>query len=383
MPKVIINDRDTVTYDGKTYTYDPDTKYYYDENKNKLSIDGYTAYSSYILHKLASSDIKGEQIISRNESSNILGSPVFTVNGKDMYIDANNTIHNYIKNEDYIGAKSGDIKYNGQTYTMSFTSGHGIKRNQAAVLEYFKRYGKMPTDKRELDIAGTGNFNAAVAEVKKWLQEQGIYDSYMADFEATNGFTKELSAEEKAQREAEAEQTAYDNYWNNLYSRNEGTLGKEAYDQLVQAERNAGRDAIDLANAQAQQAGMAQAATVKSITDSLKAERMARLRAGMSESQIASQDMQTMIANTNALNEQIAATNLAAMQGQQQYNNAETTAYQNWLNSMNQAATPASAFAAADAGNADYLARQYAARTGVSYQQAYKMVTGQNNIGGK
>lgn len=180
----------------------------------------------------------------------------------------------------------------------------------------------------------------------------------------------------------DAENIAFDSYYNDIYSRNENTLGREIYDAMVQAEENAGRNAIDLANAQAQQAGMAQAATVKSITDSLKAERMARLRAGMSESQIASQDMQTMIANTNALNEQIAASNLAAMQGQQQINDAQTTAYQNWLNNMNQTATAGSAFAAADAGSAMQLAKQYANATGVTLQKAYQIVTGQQNTGG-
>ena len=299
----------------------------------------------------------------------------------------------------------------GTQYTFDFTTkaSEGVKdKKTAAVLEYIIKNGSIPTQKEMVNMPSQGNFDRAVANAKQLLSQSGytidtirgnllasgqnIYDGNGKDIssqfydidEATGKRTLKAEYQQaQAQREAEAEQTAYDNYWNNLYSRNEGTLGAEAYDQLVQAERSAGQNAIDLANAQAQQLGMAQAATVKNITDSVKAERMARLRAGMSESQIASQDMQTMLANTNALNEQIAATNLAAMQGQQQYNNAETTAYQNWLNSMNQAATPASAFAAADAGNADYLARQYAARTGVPYQQAYKMVTGQNNTGGK
>lgn len=169
---------------------------------------------------------------------------------------------------------------------------------------------------------------------------------------------------------------AYNNYWNNIYDKNrEGSLGQETYQQLLTAEQNAALSNIDLANAQAQQLGLAQAQTVKNITDQLKAERMSMLRAGMSESQIANQDMQQMIANTNALNEQIAASNMAVLQGRQQYANAEQTAYQNWLNAMNGVGTNASAMAATDAGNPYQLAKQYGTLT-PQQQSNYKTVVG-------
>jgi len=174
----------------------------------------------------------------------------------------------------------------------------------------------------------------------------------------------------------EAQGIAYNNYWNNLFDRNrEGSLGKEAYDQLLLAEQNNAQGAIDLANAQTQQLAMAQAQTVKNITDQVRAERMARLRAGMSESQIASQDMQQMIANTNALNDQIAASNMGVLQGQQQLAGAQQTAYQNWLNSMNQTGTTASAMAATDAGNPYQLAKQYGTLT-PQQQNYWKTVIG-------
>lgn len=291
----------------------------------------------------------------------------------------------------------------GRGYTFDFTTGNseGVKdKKTAAVLEYLVKNGALPSTAEQVRMPGDGNFKRAVVNARNMLAEMGlseeyfrnqllasgqnVYDSNGKDITSTfynsDGTLKKeyQEAVDKISNASEnAEQTAYDRYWNDLYSRNEGTLGAEAYDQMVAAERAAGQNAIDLADAQAQQLGMAQAASVKQITDSLKAERMAKLRAGMSESQIASQDMQTLLANTNALNEQIAAQNLAAMQGQQQVNNAQNTAYVNWLNTMNQTATPASAFAAADAGNPDLLARQYAARTGVTYQKAYETVTGQ------
>ena len=176
----------------------------------------------------------------------------------------------------------------------------------------------------------------------------------------------------------EARNIAYNSYWNNLFDRNrEGSLGQESYQQLLTAEQNAALGNIDLANAQAQQLGLAQAQTVKNITDQLKAERMSMLRAGMSESQIANQDMQQMIANTNALNEQIAASNMAALQGRQQYDNAQQTAYQNWLNAMNQTATNAAAMAAADTGDPNMQTLKRMNKTGESYGVAWNNVTGQ------
>lgn len=176
----------------------------------------------------------------------------------------------------------------------------------------------------------------------------------------------------------EARDIAYNNYWNNIYDRNRSdSLGQEAYNEMLAGEQAAGQSAIDLANAQVQQLGMAQAQTVKNITDQLRAERMSMLRAGMSESQIANQDMQQMIANTNALNDQIAASNMGVLQGQQQINNAQYTAYQNWLNSMNAVGTNASAMAAADAGDSYMQTLKRMKQTGETFGTSASHITGE------
>ena len=178
----------------------------------------------------------------------------------------------------------------------------------------------------------------------------------------------------------EARDISFNSYYNDIYDRNRyGSLGQEAYNEMLAAEQNAAQNNIDLANAQVQQLGMAQAQTVKNITDQLRAERMSMLRAGMSESQIANQDMQQMIANTNALNDQIAASNMAVLQGQQQMNNAQQTAYQNWLNSMNAVGTNASAMAAADTGDSYMQTLKRMNKTGESYKAANDYITGRIN----
>ena len=75
------------------------------------------------------------------------------------------------------------------------------------------------------------------------------------------------------------------------------------YDRLTESYQNQAAVASTLAEAQYQQQAMQQAQVVKQITDQVRAERMARLKAGMSESQIANQDMQMMMTNVNALNQ--------------------------------------------------------------------------------
>ncbi len=264
-----------------------------------------------------------------------------------------------------------------------------------AVLNYYLKYGTYPTYASSIEgIALQKNLNQAVENVKACLTANYITDDMVKqavinegrvikgdtdeyDYEVLNNRTQEAINNPSSDN---AETTALNQYWNNIYNRQGGGLGEEAYNSLYNAEINAGNAAIDLANAQVQQEGLAQAATVKSIVDQVRNERMARLRAGMSESQIANQDMQSMIANTNALNESIATANMARLQGQQQKENAQETAYANWLNSMNQTAQAGSAFAAADAGDLYLTARKIqAANPGMTLTEATAIAQANQN----
>ena len=73
------------------------------------------------------------------------------------------------------------------------------------------------------------------------------------------------------------------------------------YDRLTETYINEADAQYNLADASYQQMALQQAQVVKQITDRVRSERMARLRAGMSESQIANQDMQMLMANVDAL----------------------------------------------------------------------------------
>ena len=176
---------------------------------------------------------------------------------------------------------------------------------------------------------------------------------------------------------ADAQTEALNAYYEDAYSLADGTLGADIYNRLTTAEQHAALANKQLADAQYQNAALQQAATVKSITDQVRAERMSRLRAGMSEAQIANQDMQSMIANVNALNDQLNAMNYSNLQAQQQYNLAQDTAYQQYLDQANAMSTAGAAYAASDAGDVHMQTLRRMAATGETYATASKKVQGQ------
>ena len=171
-------------------------------------------------------------------------------------------------------------------------------------------------------------------------------------------------------------QAAFNSYYNDLYSLEDGTLGKQMLDNLTTAEQNAALSNMQLADAQYQQAAMQQAEVVKNITDQVRAERMSRLRAGMNESQIANQDMQTMLSNMNALNQNMSTMNQNRLAAQQQYGLAQDTAYQQYLQNAQTMGQTAAAMAASDAGDAYMQTLKRMQQTGEKYKAANNYVTG-------
>lgn len=179
--------------------------------------------------------------------------------------------------------------------------------------------------------------------------------------------------------EDDPQQAAFNSYYQDLYSLDEGTLGAEMLNNLATAEQNAAMSNMQLADAQYQQAAMQQAEAVKAITDQVRAERMSRLRAGMSESQIANQDMQIMLNNMNTLNQQANTMNANRLAAQQQYDLAQDTAYQQYLANATGLGSVGAAMAASDAGDAYMQTLKRMNATGESYKKANKYVTGQTS----
>lgn len=152
---------------------------------------------------------------------------------------------------------------------------------------------------------------------------------------------------------------AFNKYYEDAYSLKEGTTGADIYDRLAEGYMNQGKQNTLLAEANYEQQAIRQAETVKAITDQVRAKRMARLRAGMSEAQIANQDMQMMMANMNALNENAAMMNQARLQGQTEQNLAKDNAYQAYLKEASTLGQTGAAMAATEAGDANAQARKY------------------------
>lgn len=164
-------------------------------------------------------------------------------------------------------------------------------------------------------------------------------------------------------------------YYTDIWSLQPGTTGYSIYNNLTNAERNAAQSAMQLADAQYQQASMQQAATVKNIVDQVRSERMAKLRAGMNEAQIANDDMRMMMSNINAMNDQMNAMNYANLQAQQQYNLAQDTAYKEYLTNAQAMNQSGAAYYTAQSGDPYTQALNYMKQTGASYSDALKAVT--------
>ena len=171
---------------------------------------------------------------------------------------------------------------------------------------------------------------------------------------------------------------AFNSYYRDAYNLDDPySSASQMYGTMTENQQALAQEQARIADISAQQQAMQQASAIKAITDQVRAERMSRLRAGMSESQIANQDMQTMMANVNTLNQQANQLNANQLNAQAAYNTAQQDAYNSWLQQANAQATAGSAYAAADAGDAMIQAQKYAKKTGKSISASYPIVTGQ------
>lgn len=276
--------------------------------------------------------------------------------------------------------KAKDIKV--PEYTGYTLRGHRMDTlTDAEVTELINatnRKGAPLTENEVLAIAG--NLNAAGNKYAYYLtilddnaSKFGFYASGQTYQAPTPKPGDTTQAEQEAQ---DAREAAYNSYWNELYSLQDGTLGAQMLDNYTTAEQNAAMSNMQLAEAQYQQAAMDQAAVVKSITDQVKAERMAKLRAGMNEAQIANQDMQLMINNMNTLNTQMNTMNQNRLAAQQQYNLAQDTAYQQYLDTAAGLGQVGAAYAASDAGDVYMQTLKRMRQTGEDFSTAQTYVQG-------
>ena len=146
--------------------------------------------------------------------------------------------------------------------------------------------------------------------------------------------------------------SAFNQYYQDVYSLAPGTGGARMLGRLEDSYVNEAQQAATMADVGFQQAALRQAQSVKQITDQVRSERMERLRAGMSEAQIANQDMQMLMTNVNTLNQNAQMLNDQRLQAQIGMNTAQDQAYMDYLGQANQRGQIGAASAASDAGDA-------------------------------
>jgi hypothetical protein len=200
--------------------------------------------------------------------------------------------------------------------------------------------------------AGTARFKNVQAAMNQIINQNATklgFDVAGNTYNTETGELIETGASVSTTDDGQA--SAFNAYYDDVYSLREGTSGAQMLGRLEDAYTNQARQAATMADVGFQQAALQQASTVKAITDQVRNERMERLRAGMSESQIANQDMQMLMTNVNALNENAAMLNQQRLQAQIGMNTAQDQAYMDFLNQANARGQIATGMAASDAGD--------------------------------
>jgi len=203
-----------------------------------------------------------------------------------------------------------------------------------------------------------------MGDFNKWREAYGLQDdNYFQEYK-------------EGAEPVDSKDSAFNTYYKDLYRPDvEGTSGNQMLRDLEGVyEREANTNKM-MADIQFKDAAMQQAATVKQITDQVRNERMARLKSGMSEAQIANQDMQQMMTNVNTLNQNQQMLGQQRMQAAGAQDTAKDQAYMDYLNQANARGQNAAAFSAADAGNADFMTKQRMKETGEPYKVANAWVT--------
>ena len=276
----------------------------------------------------------------------------------------------------------GNKKYN-DDYKINNDDAKGTRYHLDAAIQYYLEYGDIPRSSADLkEYSGydldTDAWNNVVQDLQQFLNvnkiDRGAYTKAVANRQYSNDQSDSLD-DDSMDTSGNPKQDAYNSYYRDLYSLEDNTLGNQMLNNFTRAEEYAALSNMQLAEAQYQQAAMQQAEVVKSITDQVKAERMAKLRAGMSESQIANQDMQIMLNNMNTLNQQAITMNQNRLAAQQQYGAAQDTAYQQYITAATNMGNVGAAMAASDAGDAYMQALKYQQQTGTPYVLAHQKVT--------
>ena len=174
----------------------------------------------------------------------------------------------------------------------------------------------------------------------------------------------------------------YNQYYNDLYSRNEGTLGKEILDNNISLFEKEAENMGILAESSLQNQAMAQAQGVRQVTDAIRNERMAQLRAGMSESQLADRELQMLMGSVNNFSNQAQAASQERLSAGLGATTAREQAFNQYIDQTTALGQNATANYASEVGDLYYKAYQYqkgqqALGKNVSMEEAIELMSGQ------
>ena len=247
-----------------------------------------------------------------------------------------------------------EFKGNSDDYQTNNWNQNKITRDQVAnLIQIYLETGTVPDRITFNHLTGAAvtddQYDVLKIDFKTFITKNGIdQDAYVASFNSSND---SKDPEDPEEINGVPKDIALDKYFNEWYSGKEGTAGTKIRGELENVFANQANTEMMLADAAFQQQALQQAQTVKSITDQVRTERMARLKAGMSESQIANQDMQMMMANVNSLNDQASMMNQGRLQAQANSMNAKDQAYLAYLEQAQGGAQTGAAYSAANAGD--------------------------------
>lgn len=154
----------------------------------------------------------------------------------------------------------------------------------------------------------------------------------------------------------EIKEKAFNQYYKDIFSQEEGTTGRRILDNNVSLYQKEAKNAEILANTGLQAQAMTQAQAVKQVTDSVRSERMAQLRAGMSEAQLADRELQMLMGSVNQMSQQAQISSQEATAAQLASSTARENAFNDYITQATALGQNAAANYASEVGDAYALA---------------------------
>lgn len=178
-----------------------------------------------------------------------------------------------------------------------------------------------------------------------------------------------------------ARENLFNQYYNNLNHKNEGSLGSDILknnEALYEKEAN---NAAIIANTSVQSQAMGQAQNIKAVTDALRSERLAQLRAGMSEAQLADRELQMLMSGSEQLNTQGVMARQEALTARLAGTTAREVAFNDYIAQRTALGQNAAANYASQAGDLFaqaqiYMNEQHTLGNNISLDQAMKTMQG-------